>query len=76
VGLTALRPTRHLQRTTHPEMLTPIRRHIFTQQDSGQTLAEYSLVVGLIAITVAAALPFVGTAVAQLYSQATAFFGG
>jgi Flp pilus assembly pilin Flp len=56
-------------------MLTLIRRHIRPQHDSGQTLTEYSLVVGMIAIVVAAALPFVGSAVAQLYAGAAGFFG-
>jgi Flp pilus assembly pilin Flp len=56
-------------------MLTLIRRHIRPQHDSGQTLTEYSLVVGMIAIVVAAALPFVGSAVAQLYAGAVGFFG-
>lgn len=51
------------------------RRHIRLQHDSGQTLTEYSLVVGLIALVVAAALPFVGSAVAQLYAGAAGFFG-
>jgi len=51
------------------------RRHFCTQHDSGQTLTEYSLVVGLIAVVVAVALPFVGAAVAQLYAGAAAFFG-
>jgi Flp pilus assembly pilin Flp len=51
------------------------RRQIRTQHDSGQTLTEYSLVVGLIAVVVAVALPFVGAAVAQLYAGAAAFFG-
>jgi Flp pilus assembly pilin Flp len=52
-----------------------IRRQL-TLDDSGQTLSEYSLVVGLIAIVVAIALPFVGAAVSQLYAGANAFFGG
>jgi Flp pilus assembly pilin Flp len=39
-------------------------------------MAEYSFVVGLIAVVVAVALPFVGSAVAQLYAGANAFFGG
>jgi Flp pilus assembly pilin Flp len=57
-------------------MLKLTRRHLRPVDDSGQTLTEYSLVVGLIAIVVAAALPFVGAAAAQLYAGATAFFGG
>ena len=56
-------------------MFKLIRRHIHTQSDSGQTLTEYSLVVALIAAVVAAALPFVGSAVAQLYAGAAGFFG-
>jgi len=56
-------------------MFKLIRRHIHTQNDSGQTLTEYSLVVALIAAVVAAALPFVGSAVAQLYAGASGFFG-
>jgi Flp pilus assembly pilin Flp len=57
-------------------MLTPNRRQLRARDDSGQTMAEYSLVVGLIAVVVAVALPFVGSAVAQLYAGANAFFGG
>jgi Flp pilus assembly pilin Flp len=56
-------------------MLTLIRRHFHSHHESGQTLTEYSLVVGLIAIAVAAALPFVGSAVAQLYAGAAELFG-
>ena len=56
-------------------MFKLIRRHTRSLHDSGQTLTEYSLVVGLIAIVVAVALPFVGAAVAQLYAGAAAFFG-
>jgi Flp pilus assembly pilin Flp len=57
-------------------MLKLIRRRSHSHHDSGQTLSEYSLAVGLIAIVVAAALPFVGSAVAQLYAGAAGFFGG
>jgi Flp pilus assembly pilin Flp len=57
-------------------MLKLIRRHFRLHHESGQTLTEYSLVVGLIAIVVAAALPFVGSAVSQLYAGAAGFFGG
>jgi Flp pilus assembly pilin Flp len=57
-------------------MLTPNRRKLPARDDSGQTMTEYSLVVGLIAVVVAVALPFVGSAVAQLYAGANAFFGG
>jgi Flp pilus assembly pilin Flp len=57
-------------------MLTSNRRQLRARDDSGQTMAEYSLVVGLIAVVVAVALPFVGSAVAQLYAGANAFFGG
>lgn len=56
-------------------MFNHLRRHIRSQHDSGQTLTEYSLVIGLIALVVAAALPFVGSAVAQLYAGAAGFFG-
>ncbi|MDX6425679.1 MAG: Flp/Fap pilin component [Gaiellaceae bacterium] len=57
-------------------MLTPNRRQLRARDDSGQTLTEYSLVVGLIAVVVAVSLPFVGSAVTQLYAGANAFFGG
>jgi len=56
-------------------MFKLIRRHIRSQHDSGQTLTEYSLLVALIALVVATALPFVGAAVAQLYAGAAGFFG-
>lgn len=51
------------------------RRHFHSHHESGQTLTEYSLLVALIALVVAAALPFVGAAVAQLYAGASGFFG-
>jgi Flp pilus assembly pilin Flp len=56
-------------------MFTLTRRHLQPQHESGQTMTEYSLVVGLIAIVVAAALPFVGSAVANLYAGAAGFLG-
>jgi Flp pilus assembly pilin Flp len=57
-------------------MLKPNRRQLHARDDSGQTMTEYSLVIGLIAAVVALALPFVGSAVARLYVGANAFFGG
>jgi Flp pilus assembly pilin Flp len=57
-------------------MLTLNLRQLRTHDDSGQTLTEYSLVASLIAVVVAVALPFVGSAVAQLFAGASAFFGG
>ncbi len=55
------------------------RRH-FAQIDpadeQGQTMTEYSLLVALIAVTVAVAVPAVGSAVSGLIGQASAFFGG
>ncbi|HVC88385.1 MAG TPA: hypothetical protein VNC40_13315 [Gaiellaceae bacterium] len=44
--------------------------------ESGQTLSEYSVLVGLIAVVLAAVVPVLGNAVARLYQGVIALFGG
>lgn len=57
-------------------MPTPRRRltHTFSPE-LGQSLAEYSLLLALIFVAVAAALPAVGSAIGGLYDGAVGFFG-
>lgn len=43
-----------------------------THDEAGQTIAEYSVLVAGIAVVVAVALPYLGSAVAGLFSGATA----
>jgi len=57
--------------------MTTRRRHLETfRSESGQTLTEYGLMVALIAILVAAALPGVASSLVRIFSSATAAFGG
>jgi Flp pilus assembly pilin Flp len=54
--------------------MTPRRRIPLIDADHGQTLAEYSLLIGLIAVVVALALPGVASGVQGLFSSAAAAF--
>lgn len=51
-------------------------RHPQLDTEAGQTLTEYSLLIALIAVFVAVALPGVATAVTSLFSGFTAAVGG
>ena len=53
-----------------------IRRRISFIDDTAQTMSEYSILVGFIAIVVAAAVPGLGSAVLGLYDVVVAKFGG
>jgi len=44
------------------------RRHISAHDDSGQTIAEYSVLIAGIALVVFFVLPYVGSAVTGLYT--------
>jgi len=52
------------------------RHHIQTLDELGQTLSEYSILVGAIAIVVAVALPLLGASVKGLFSGAVQALGG
>jgi Flp pilus assembly pilin Flp len=47
----------------------PVPRIRLRRDARGQTLAEYSLLVGLIAIVVAVALPLLGTSVSGMIAR-------
>jgi len=50
-----------------------IRRHIpHTHDEAGQTIAEYSILIAAIAFVVFHVLPYLGSAVAGLFSGAVA----
>jgi Flp pilus assembly pilin Flp len=52
------------------------RRTTHFSDEHGQALAEYALLVSLIALTVAVVLPLFGTSVSGLFSSFTAAMGG
>ena len=52
------------------------RRHIPFEDESGQGMAEYSLLFGFIAIVVAGALPSAQAAISSLYDGLVAVLGG
>jgi Flp pilus assembly pilin Flp len=57
--------------------MTTTRRHLLHPSDQrAQSLAEYALLLGLIFVVVAAALPLLGGGISNLYTDAAAFFGG
>lgn len=56
--------------------MTRIRRRLSLVDDTAQTMAEYSMLIGFIAIVVAAAVPSAGSAVLALYSAVVSPFGG
>lgn len=53
---------------------THLRNPLSPSDERAQTLAEYSLLVALIAIVVAVVLPTLGSQIAGLFSQFTAAF--
>jgi Flp pilus assembly pilin Flp len=57
-------------------MTSKRRRTIDLTDDSGQSLTEYSLLITLIAVGVAVALPGFASAVASLFSGFVAAVGG
>lgn len=58
-------------------MPTPNRRRISTlRHDAGQTLAEYSILVGVIAFVVVAALPQVAAPIRGFFDAAAQVLGG
>lgn len=50
--------------------------HHRPQDDRGQTLSEYSVLLGLLVIVVAAAVPLLGNAVRGLYQGVIGLLGG
>ena len=56
--------------------MTRIRRPIALIDDAAPTMAEYSMLIGFIAIVVAAAVPGFASAVLGLYNAVAAKFGG
>jgi Flp pilus assembly pilin Flp len=55
-------------------MSNPTYRTHVTDQE-GQTMAEYSVLVGLLVLTVALAVPTLGSAIGNLYSVVVRPFG-
>lgn len=53
---------------------THLRIPLSLSAERGQTLAEYSLLVALIAIVVAVALPTLGSQIATMFSRFAAAF--
>lgn len=56
--------------------MTKFRRRLSPADDTAQTMAEYSMLIGFIAIVVAAAVPGLGSAVLGLYDAVVASLGG
>lgn len=56
------------------QTLEDIRRTMLAEP--GQTLAEYAILAGGIAVTVALTLPLIGRAVVGLFESAAGAFGG
>jgi Flp pilus assembly pilin Flp len=52
------------------------RQHLHPLNDRAQTLAEYSLLLGLIFVAVAVTVPGLAGGIDGLYAGALAFFGG
>jgi len=52
------------------------RRTIDLADDSGQSLTEYSLLITLIAVAAAVAIPGIASAVSGIFSSAASVFGG
>jgi Flp pilus assembly pilin Flp len=50
--------------------------HRTLRAEHAQTLAEYAILAGGIAVTVALTLPFIARAVTGLFESATGAFGG
>ena len=46
------------------------------QDEQGQTIAEYALLVSFIAVTVALVLPLFGTTISGLFNPLVSVFGG
>lgn len=59
---------------TPPVPHTHLRNPLPPSDERGQTLAEYSLLVALIAIVVAVVLPTLGSQIAAMFSQFAAAF--
>jgi Flp pilus assembly pilin Flp len=57
-------------------MNEPHHNHHSPQDEHGQTLSEYSVLIGLLAIVLAAVVPVFGAAVASLYQGVIGLFGG
>jgi Flp pilus assembly pilin Flp len=57
-------------------MPQPHTRRLNLPNDSGQTMSEYALLLGLIVIGVALLLPGIATGLIGFFSGAAAAFGG
>lgn len=57
--------------------MTPKRRRtIDLADDSGQSLTEYSLLITLVAVAAAVAVPGIASAIEGIFSSAASAFGG
>ena len=54
----------------------PAPTHRTVRAERGQTLAEYAILAGGVAVMVALTLPFIAQAVSGLFSLAAQAFGG
>jgi Flp pilus assembly pilin Flp len=52
------------------------RNLVLAADETGQTMAEYGVLITAIAIVVAVAIPTLGTAVGNLYRAVAGAFGG
>jgi Flp pilus assembly pilin Flp len=52
------------------------RRNSFAADERGQTLSEYSVLIGLIALVVIAAIPALAGAIQEFFTSAVQVVGG
>lgn len=60
----------------HSPHMKNIRRRISFIDETAQTMSEYSVLVGFIAIVVVAAFPSIGSGLMAMYNAVAVKFGG